>query len=348
MSVRDAPRSSIIDEAVATHTAALVAPTRRTPPRVAARLRADVAADLPALDEAARSWTGLGAELAPTRMRVVSRVGWVRANLAGLRGALEPVQDRIRGRPLAPQAIGVQIGVLLGLLSTKVLGQYVLPLGGPGQAQLVLVGPNVLETGERFGRLAPDILKSVLLHELAHRLQFDSVPWLGDHLRGILRRYLEAAQLDPQTLLDALRRLPDAVRALREQGGPSPLLQLVLTSEQQDIVEEAQALMSLLEGHGNATMYLAADGLVRDPDEVRRALERRRKDLAARALTAAAGLDMKRRQYSEGENFVRTVVARLGTAGLNRAFDAPSCLPRPDEIAAPDRWIERVHGAEST
>lgn len=347
MTVREADRSSVIDEAVATRTAALVAPTRRTSPESAARLRADVAADLPALDAAARSWTGLGDGLAPARVRVVSRVGWVRANLVGLRGALEPVADRVSGRPFAAQAVGVQIGLLLGLLSTKVLGQYVLPLGGPGQAQLVLVGPNVLGSGERFGRLARDIRRSILLHELAHRLQFDAVPWLGDHLRGILRRYLEAAQLDPQSLLDALARLPDAVRGLREQGGPSPLLQLVLTDEQRDIVEEAQALMSLLEGHGNATMYLAETGLVRDPDRVRGALERRRRDLTARALTAVAGLDMKRRQYSEGESFVRTVVGRLGTVGLNRAFADPASLPTPGEIAAPERWITRVHGRES-
>ncbi|MGH3442079.1 MAG: zinc-dependent metalloprotease, partial [Nitriliruptorales bacterium] len=107
----DASRSSIIDEAVASGTAALVAPTRRTSPDEAAKLRADVAADLPALDAAARSWTGLGGELEPTRVRVVSRVGWVRANLAGLRGALEPVADRAGGRPLASQALGLQLGL---------------------------------------------------------------------------------------------------------------------------------------------------------------------------------------------------------------------------------------------
>ncbi|MDP8960913.1 MAG: zinc-dependent metalloprotease [Actinomycetota bacterium] len=341
---RDRNHPPLIDEAVALRTATLVAPHYRGNPAQVAQLRARIAADVAAADDSARDWTGLGTDLPPTRVRVVSRTGWVQANLIGLRGAFDPLAERLAGRQVAARFVGWQVGTLLGLLSTKVLGQYILPLGGPGQAQLVLVGPNLLELSRRLGPLADDVRRVVLVHELAHRLQFDGVPWLGDHLRGLLGRYLESARLDPGAVLEALSRLPDALRALREERSITPLLQAVLSEEQRAVVDEAQALMSLLEGHGNATMYSAARGFVRDPDRVREALERRHSDFFGRLLTAVAGLDLKRRQYRDGEAFVRTVVGRVGTAGLNAAFNDPGSLPTLDEISAPETWLARVHG----
>jgi DNA-directed RNA polymerase subunit omega len=41
-----------------------------------------------------------------------------------------------------------------------------------------LVGPNVLDLGDEHGPLATDIRRTVLLHEVTHRLQFDATPWL--------------------------------------------------------------------------------------------------------------------------------------------------------------------------
>lgn len=272
----------------------------------------------------------------------MSRRGWVRANLIGLRGAFDPLAERLRGRPFAPKVVGLQLGALFGLLSTKVLGQYVLPLGGPGQAQMVVIGPNVLELAERHGTLADDVRRTILLHEIAHRLQFDGVPWLGDHLRDLLRRYLEASRLDAQQVLETIARLPEAIRSLREGSQPASLLQVVLSDEQRELVDEAQALMSLLEGHGNATMYLASEELVDDTSAVRTAFEKRRTDLGTRVLSTVAGLDMKRRQYDRGEAFVRHVVERAGTDGLNRAFADPGSLPALDEIDDPGRWMRRV------
>lgn len=319
-----------------------MAPVRRSDREAARRLRSAIAADTAAADLAARTWTGLGVELPPTRIRVVSRRGWVRANLIGLRGAFDPLAERLEGRPLASRTIAVQLGLLFGLLSTKVLGQYVLPLGGSGQAQLVVIGPNVLELAERHGPLAEGVRRTILLHEIAHRLQFDGVPWLGDHLRGLLTRYLEASRLDAAQLLETLARLPDAVRALREDAGATPLIHAVLSDEQRAIVDEAQALMTLLEGHGNATMYQAAGSLVSDPSAVRSAFDQRRTDLGTRVLSAVAGLELKRRQYDRGEAFVRHVVDHAGTDGLNRAFDRPGTLPDLEEIEDPDRWMRRV------
>lgn len=339
----DAP--SVIDETVAIWAARLVAPTRPAEPARVAALRASVLADLPRVDAAARSWSQLGADLAPTRCRVIGRIAWVRANLAAMRGAFRPLGDKLSGnRVIASRVLGAQLGGLLGLLSTKVLGQFILPFGGPGGGQLVLVGPNLLDLADEHGDLADDIRRTVLLHEVTHRLQFDGTDWLGEHLRGLLDRYLANARVDAQAIVDAAGKLPEAVRRMRETSSILPLVETVLTEEQVAVVDEAQGLMSLLEGHGNAAMFSGADGVVGRPDDVREALASRRADVTTRILTAVAGLEMKKRQYREGEAFVQAVIDDAGVVGLNRAFERPENLPRADEVADPQAWLARVSG----
>ena len=334
---------SIVDESVALWAARLVLPRSRPDPDRVAELRREVAADMAEVDRAARAWTQLGDDLPPTEGAVVGRLGWVRANLAAVRGAFDPLAERLhRRRAVAARVLGVQIGALLGLMSTKVLGQYVLPLGGPGGGQLVIVGPNLLDLADEHGPMAADIRRSVLVHEVTHRLQFDGAPWLGDHLRGLLRTYLEGTRLDPAAVLGVAADLPGAVQRVITTGSVTPLLEAVLTEEQYGVILEAQGLMSLLEGHGNAAMYLGSGPVVADAEAVREALESRRGDVTSKILTAVAGLDMKRRQYAEGEQFVRTVVDRAGVPALNRAFDGPTQLPGPQDIADPEAWLRRV------
>lgn len=342
----DGDTTRIVDERAARWAARLVTPTRTTSRSEVARLRTEVTSDMPAIDRAARTWTQLGSDLPPTEVAVVGRYRWVDLNLAAVRSAFDPLAEKLRGdRRIASKVLGAQIGALLGVLSTRVLGQYVLPLSEPGSGRLVVVGPNLLQLSDDYGIRAEDLRRTVLLHEVTHRLQFDGVPWLGDHLRDLLARYLAETRIDAAALLETAARLPEAIQRVRVTGSVQPLVEAVLAPAQVDIVREAQGLMSLLEGHGNAAMFLGAGGVVDDVAAVRDALERRRGDVTSRLLSAVAGMEMKKRQYREGEAFVRAVVADAGVEGLNRAFADPRNLPTQEEVTDPAAWLQRVGDA---
>lgn len=339
----DAASGSLVDLRVARAAAHLVMPSATTSAVAAQHLRAAVRAELPEIDAAARGWTGLGRDLPPTEVRVVGRMGWIEANLGVVGAILDRAAARLPTRPAgSAQVVGVQLGTLFGLLSTRVLGQFVLPLAGPGAGQLVVVGPNVLDLAERSPGVADDLRRTVLLHEVAHRLQFDGVPWLGTHLRGLVAAYLDQAPADPANLLRIVQRLPGAVVEALRGGGVEPIMQALLTAAQATTLDRAQALMSLLEGHGNATMHLATADVIEDPAGVESALSARRDDLAGRVLRQFAGLERKQRQYAEGEAFVRHVVDAGGVRRLNRAFEAPRLLPTMDEIGDPASWLTRT------
>lgn len=328
---------------VARAAARLVVPRARTSPADAAALQDAVRAELPEIDAAARDWTQLGTDLAPTDVRVVGRMGWIEANLGVVSGLFDHVAERLPTRPAgSAQVVAVQLGTLFGLLSTRVLGQFVLPLAGSGSGQLIVVGPNVLDLAERSPDVADDLRRTVLLHEVAHRLQFDGVPWLGGHLRELVGTYLDEAPSDPAAILRITRRLPGAIVEAVRGGGMEPIMQALLTAAQVTTLDRAQALMSLLEGHGNATMHLATDDVVDNPAAVQEALAERRDDLAGRVLRQVAGLKRKQRQYDEGEAFVRHVVDAGGVPRLNRAFEGPDQLPTMDEIGEPASWLART------
>lgn len=335
------PAPTILDERWALSTAAAVAQRYVARPADAVALRAAVREDLGDLDHAVRRFTGLGEHLDPATVEVVGRMGWVRANLASLAGALEPLRERLTGRPAARQMLAVQLGAVLGLMSSKVLGQFILPLSGD-VGRLVVVGPNVAELAERHPRLATDLRRAVLLHELTHRVQMAAAPWLAEHLRTLIADYLEHARIDPEAMRRLTADAPRIVAKVRSTGTVKPLIDAVLTDEQTAAIEHAQALMTLLEGHGNTVMFEAGAHLMDDVEQVRSALQARKNDVTSRLLAQVFGMDAKRRQYRDGELFVRAVIEDAGMAGINLAFRGPDDLPRHGEIEDAQAWLRRV------
>jgi coenzyme F420 biosynthesis associated uncharacterized protein len=299
--------------------------------------------------------TGLSVPSGPPRGIVVDRAEWARRNISSFRRLLEPVLARMAGsplpRPLASAArttAGAQLGLVLGWMSTRVLGQYDLLLTEAEDDDrgdvVAYVGPNVVSL-ERQHRFPPRQFRLwIALHEVTHRCQFVGVPWLRGHFLSLVDQALSLAVPDPRRLADALGRAVEALRGRRNPLEEAGILGLVAGAEQLEVVSRIQALMCLLEGHGDVTMGRAGAGEVPEAGRFAAVLgERRaRAGFPARVLQQLLGIEAKLKQYALGEAFVAAVEAAGGPGLLARVWDGPEMLPTMEEIRQPLLWVRRA------
>jgi coenzyme F420 biosynthesis associated uncharacterized protein len=312
--------------------------------------------------EHVRAYTGLEVTGEQAPVAVVDRPTWVRSNVQGLRHLLEPMAERIQSRTMAGmppsvRAMGARLTALeagagLAFLGGKVLGQYeMFPPDGPGSdrpGRLLLVAPNVVQVERELDVDPSDFRLWVCLHEETHRVQFGAVPWLRGHLVEQVAVLLGAAEesLSMGIVKDRAGDVLGAVAAaLRGQPGPS-LAEALQSPQQQAVLAEVTAVMSLLEGHADVVMDGVGPEVVPTVQDIRVRFQRRREQpgRAEAAVRRLLGLDAKLRQYRDGAAFVRSVVDRAGMTGFNRVWESAQTLPTAAEIAAPDQWVARVLG----
>jgi coenzyme F420 biosynthesis associated uncharacterized protein len=308
-------------------------------------------------------FTGLRA---PGRAKaaVLDRAAWVDANVASMRTMLAPLTDKLGERlaqspaaPIGRRVAGVEVGSLLGYLAQRVLGQYDLLVpdsepGAPDADAVYYVGPNVLGLEKRFAFRPLDFRRWIAIHEVTHRAQFTGVPWMREYFLSLVEGSLSIVDPDPAVLFRAIGRAADAVRAGKNPLDEGGLVGLFASPEQQRILGQVQALMSLLEGHGNYVMNELGSRHVNGAERMARVLHSRRQQKGIGGqIQKLLGIEMKMRQYEVGEQFVRGVEREAGIAALDAAWRGPESLPTVPELDDPSAWLARVsatpaaHGA---
>ncbi len=297
--------------------------------------------------------TGLVPASGPPRGIVVDRAEWAKRNIASFRRLLEPLLSRLEGSTVrgalggaARTTAGAQLGFILGWMSTRVLGQYDLLLteGDDSGDVVAYVGPNIVAL-ERRHRFDPRQFRLwIALHEVTHRCQFVAVPWLRPYFLEQVDQAMSVIAPDPRRFVEAVRRAADAVRGGHNPLEEAGLLGLVAPPEQLEVISRIQALMSLLEGHGDVTMSRAGAGEIPEAKRFASVLSERRAraSFPARVLQQLLGIEAKLKQYAMGERFIAAVEAAGGPPLLARVWEGPEMLPTMEEIRDPGRWISRV------
>jgi coenzyme F420 biosynthesis associated uncharacterized protein len=274
-----------------------------------------------------RELTGLTSRGAVGPVAVVDRAGWIKANVGGFRVVLEPLAEQLAERanvmPAAGSVVGavgsrvtgVQAGLILAYLSSRVLGQYELFLppgeagatgtdrpgdgangagtangapaasavnGAPGAGQgtgvgrLTLVAPNIVMVERELGVDVHDFRRWVCLHEETHRVQFTSVPWLRGYVQGMMTEFLLASDLDAGAILERIRSAAGAVADAVRGGEGESLVEAMQTPAQRALLDKLTAVMTLVEGHGDYVMDAVGPQVVPSVADIREKFSQRR------------------------------------------------------------------------
>jgi len=326
------------------------------------RLQRDLDEAVPRSEQLVAEFSGIPAPV-PVAWGMIDRVSWVEVNIKGMTQLLGPIHDKIGkrldqvplpARLLQTTAVSAEVGLLLGYISRRVLGQYDLlvaeepareRLGATtGAPSLYFVGPNMVETERRFGFIPEEFALWVALHEVTHRFQFEGVPWLRPRFLSLVHDYLGSVDLDAKGLA---QRFATAVRKLASRDVPaeekSPMY-LFANDEQRKVLDQIQALMAVVEGHGNFVMDTVGERVIPSFKQMRHVFQRRRQQQSTiqRIVAQAIGLEMKLRQYELGQAFCERVVERAGLEALSQLWADPDRFPTMNELREPDSWLTRV------
>lgn len=295
------------------------------------------------------------------RTYAFDRVDWINANLDAFRVLFAPLEELNASRNGNTSVIGVlwgganravvsaELGLLLGYLARRVLGQYDMALLGrePVSAgKLYYVEPNIAMVEQTLGLPANDFRMWLALHETTHAFEFEAHPWVREYFNGMLEQYMEFLKADAQHLNRGLRGLRVFVDRARStpDGERGSWLEAIMTPEQRALFQKMQAMMCIIEGYSNHVMNAVGRELLPDYERIAKRFEaRQRQRTAAEQLFARlTGLDLKLEQYRLGEAFIDRVVSERGHDQARRVWDGPEFLPSLEEIRRPERWLNRI------
>nr|WP_086007870.1 zinc-dependent metalloprotease [Nocardia concava] len=343
------PLTGVVDWNVAARTGAALVPSGpRTSRYSAEQAVAELASASVRAEGPVREVSGLDDGSVVPDALIVDRPGWIRAAADSMSQLTGSGVDAGASGKFVGKPAGLQAGAMLAFLSTAILGQYD-PFTGP-DGTLLLVAPNIMAVERALGVPPTDFRLWVCLHEVTHRVQFSSAPWIAEYMRGNVDILGEAGD---EPLADMLARLAEAVQARRRgeedpaAGGMIGLLRATQAAPQREALDRLLMLGTLLEGHADHVMDAVGPAVVPSVARIRAAFDQRRKrptNPIQRLLRALLGMDAKVAQYVRGKAFVDEVVDTVGMQRFNTIWTEPETLPRTDEIGEPQRWVNRVLG----
>ena len=360
LSLPTAPPDSMIDwdrvRAIAVNMNRAEALTMAQRTELDTRYRELVSRCLPLVSEA----MGVTIDSPLERTFAFDRVDWIHANIFAFRNLLEPFDDLLSQpsgkRSVAAallgtvnrQIVSAEMGMLLGYLGRRVLGQYDLALLGgedSGPGQLYFVEPNIVAT-EHLLKLPSDEFRLWLaLHETTHVYQFEGFSWVRPYFQSLLDEYFVFLKSDLQELTRGGRGLKLVVSRLREgKGGSQSWIESLMTPEQKEVFDRIQALMCIIEGYSNFVMNDVGKDLLKNYEKISRRFERRQRNRGwgEQLLARITGLDVKLEQYRLGEAFVTQIIGTHGRSAGELLWKGSESLPTMAEIRQPGLWTSRV------
>lgn len=242
---------------------------------------------------------------------------------------------------LGPYMMGLQIGLCVGYLSHKAVGDWDIGLPPDQSGRVVVNFPNTLDVQAELDVAAEPLRMWLSLRAVARELHFQSTPWASQYLNGLIHDYIDAAEIHTSELFRRLQNITDPQELTNLIQQPDELFPMLRSAGQETMVDRIGAFLSVNDGYADWIMNKAGLGMVPDYEKIREGMNRRRatRTSAEKMLEKMLGLDLPVEARRRGQRFVAEV-ARNGA--LETLWAKPENLPDELELAQPSRWLTRL------
>jgi putative hydrolase len=266
---------------------------------------------------------------------------------AGGSGAFDPMAQLFGNLPqvLGPFLFGMQAGSMVGQLGFRALGQYDLPMTRPVRDDLMLVPTTIDAFASDWSLAADDVRLWVCLHEVTNNAVLGR-PHVRARLDRLINDYVGAFEPNPHAMEERLGGFdPSDLTSLQEAfGDPETLLGELQNDAQRRLQVPLRSLLAAVVGYVDHIMDTVGRRLIGSYGPLTEALRRRRLEETGgtRILGQLFGVALDEASYDRGQAFIRGILERAGTEGLERLWRSERELPTPAELDAPGLWLARI------
>jgi putative hydrolase len=291
--------------------------------------------------------------IAPFRLIPASDVlpldarGWAERNLESFGSLVEPFASSVMAEgpaapfmaQLSPALIGLQVGSLVGSLSTWVVASFDagLPQEHPGPLSVIV--PNIRAMTGSHGLDEREVRLWIVANEVAFRA-VSQLPWIHDHLHQLAGFYADAVKIDPTMLSGLMAGGSDPVaieQAIQDAGG---LEGLIGGDEAEAPRLELEAFLGVITGCGRLLARRAVTELAPHFDAISAARDETREDTERPPALGVGPVPAEATRL--GDAFNQEVERRYGEDALETLWADPSRMPTAAELRDPTAWAARV------
>jgi putative hydrolase len=258
-----------------------------------------------------------------------------------LKGMLAGASQMMRN--LGGTLFAMQLGQVVGQLSSEVVsgGDIGIPLFGDQQA--ALLPQNVAEFGEGLDVPIDQVQIYLAVRELAHAPQFRATRWLRLHMISSITDFAHGISIDTERLESLADGFdpsnPEELRDAMVNGSLIP----PKSEAQLAALGRLETMLALVEGWVDVVTVEATSRLPR-ADAINETVKRRRASggPAESAFATLVGLELRPRRLREAAAMWQAVTDAVGNEARDALWAHPDILPTAEDLDDPQALVARL------
>lgn len=246
-------------------------------------------------------------------------------------------------KKLGATAYGMQLGHAAGRLSREVFGGTDLGLPLLPEPGAAMLPSNVTAFAADLDIPLAEVQAYLAVREAAATRLFNGVPWLKQHLMGLIEKYAAQTEIDLRSLEEQVRDVDPNSADQLGQAMSGGVFSPRNTDEQKSTLLKLETVLALIEGWIEEVTTQATIAHLPHAMALKEMIRRRRGagGPAEQAFLTLVGLELRPRRARDAATLFGHVFVSGGVDARDAVWEHPDILPDPIDLDDPAGYLAR-------